>query len=101
MIARSIRARLTAWNGAILAAFLLAFAGTAYEFLRHATISQVDSTLRRQAELIGVAIRDRKDFTPGAPDSAIVSVLRDWRSRGVHVMVLDPLGRSMSETPIR
>lgn len=39
---RSIRARLTAWNGGIIAAVLFAFTSATYFLLRHGTIEQVD-----------------------------------------------------------
>lgn len=52
---RSIRARLTAWNGGIIAVVLFAFTSATYFLLRHGTIEQVDQAGLQHLRAIMVA----------------------------------------------
>ena len=88
----SLRARLTLWNGAVLAAFVLGLAIAAYALLRYAAVSQVDRALHEQAESIVRAIRSAGAFNPLAPDAAMGAALSSFREHDSAISILDPSG---------
>jgi heavy metal sensor kinase len=92
MTSLSIRARLTLWNGAILSAFVVALAMSAYELLRYTAVSQVDRALHEQAESIVHAIRAAKTFDPAAPEAAIGATLSSFREHDTAISIVDPNG---------
>jgi len=97
---RSVRARLTAWNGGVLAAILLAFAGAAYALLGYASIDQTDDALRQQLRTTRLTIAAH-----GAPSSdstaAVGAVVADMQRRGYSVALADAGEGVLVTRPVR
>lgn len=84
----SIRVRLTAWNGFILAVTLLAFAAASYELLAHASLDQVDDGLNLQLRSAQLAIRERARETSAQP-AVLAEIVNDLQLDGYRVAVAE------------
>ena len=82
---RSVRSRLTAWNGGIIAVVLLVFAVAAYALLKHAAIEQVDQTVHQQ--LRAVALTLASPAVAGDEHTTLTSLANELRGRGYKVTV--------------
>jgi len=96
----SIRVRLTAWNGGVLALVLVLFATAAYVFLRYATLAQVDRALDQQVRIVTATVEAREGSARG--DSArVVAILRDLAARGLQVTMRSDMPHTWITTPMR
>ena len=86
----SVRVRLTAWNGGVLALLLCTFALAAYTFLRYATIAQVDRTLEEQVQIAITDIRQSVRNAGRIDSVALAIAARDLEARGFQVTI--PVG---------
>ena len=80
----SVRARLTAWNGATIAVTLVGFSLAAYLLLQHGTMEQVDQAVRQQLRTIVIAT----EAQPASLDSGVTEiavVANELRARGFSV----------------
>ena len=96
----SIRARLTAWNGGVLALILGMFATAAYIFLRYATLAQVDRGLDQQVRIVTAAVEAHDGR--GRGDSArAVAILHDLAARGLQVTTRGDMPNTWITAPMR
>ena len=96
----SIRVRLTAWNGGVLALILGLFAAAAYVFLRYATLAQVDRALDQQVRIVTATVEAHEGSARG--DSArIIAILRDLAARGLQVTTRSDMPHTWITTPMR
>lgn len=82
----SIRARLTVWNGGVIAAILLAFAATSYGLLKHGTMEQVDQTGREHLRTIVLAAQSMNQ-TPVGDSRAIIRLANELTVRGYYTLL--------------
>ena len=96
----SIRVRLTAWNGSVLALVLGLFAAAAYVFLRYATLAQVDRALDQQVRIVTSTVEAHEVDARG--DSArAIAILHDLASRGVQVTMRGDMPHAWITMPMR
>jgi two-component system OmpR family sensor kinase len=96
----SIRTRLTAWNGGVLALVLLAFAIAAYTFLRSATLAQIDRALDQQVRIVALTVKAHQGS--GRDDAAtLADVVHDLETRGISVTQRSELPRTIVTSPVR
>ena len=96
----SIRSRLTAWNGGVLALVLVVFAMGAYIFLRYATLAQVDRALEQQVRIVALTVTAHQ--SGGGSDSAVLAdVVRDLEARGMSVTRHAGMPQAIVTSPVR
>lgn len=78
---RSIRVRLTAWNGGALAVTLLLFAAAAYKLISRASVEQVDDVLHLQLRTLELAVQARGSASVSS-SRGMAEIAEDLQRRG-------------------
>jgi len=96
----SIRTRLTAWNGGVLALSLVVFAIAAYAFLRYATMAQIDRALDQQVRIVALTVKAHQG-NGRSDDAVLADVVRDLEARGISVVMRPEIPHTIITSPVR